>query len=152
MRRSRIPLSVTVILTLTTACHAWIPVEVGPAPGGTVAVVLTTDGTAAVTPIVGPNVGSLRGEVLAVSADTVTIAVEELTTRDGQPLYVHGVTLPLARSSAAVIRVRRLDRRRTVIATTLAVVGTAALIRTVRFGGGGDIPGGGGGTPALVPR
>lgn len=156
MRRSRITVLIAPLLApllaATTACHTWIPVDATPTPGGTVDVVLTAEGTAAVTPIVGPNVGSLRGEVLRANEDTATIAVHELTTRDGQPLYVQGTTLALARSSASVIRVRQIDRRRTVIAGTLAVIGTAALIRTVRFGGGGNLPGGGGGTPTLAPR
>lgn len=152
MRCSRITVLVAPLVAMATACHTWIPVDASPAPGGTVEVVLTADGTAAVTPVVGPNVGSLRGEVLRANADTATIAVHELTTRDDQPLYVQGITLALARSSASVIRVRRIDRRRTVIATTLAVAGTVALIRTVRFGGGGNLPGGGGGTPTLAPR
>lgn len=141
-------------LVVATGCHRWIPAPPpqGPGPGAIVEVTLTADGTAAVTSLVGPNVGSLRGEVLATNGDTIRIAVQELMTRDGQPLYLQGLSLDLPSSAASSVRQRQFDRRRTAIAVAVAAAGTVALIRAVRFGGDGILPGNGGGNPALIPR
>lgn len=133
-------------------CHRWVPRESAPAPGTVVEVILTAEGTAAVTPVIGPRAERLQGSVTGVAGDTLRLGLSEIATRDGQTYFLHGVTLDVPRSYASRLSVRELDRRRTVIAAAIGVAGAGAIISAVRFGGGGGIPGGNGGTPTLRPR
>ena len=138
---------------LLSACHRWVPLETTPAVGTEVEAVLTEEGTASLTGVIGPRVQTLQGSVAGSSGDTLRISLREITTRDGQALFLHGMTLDLHRPFASQLRMQVVDRRRTVVAVALTVVGSAALIQAVRSGGlAGGSGDGGGGTPALRQR
>lgn len=146
-------ITLLVVAALTTGCHRWDPLTAVAPPGSSVDLRLSADGSEAATPLIGPRVATVRGELLSNGADTVRVAVREIETRDGQILFLHGITADLPRVHLADARMRVVDRSRTVIAVALAVAGGVALVSAVRLagGGGGDLPGGGP-TPALVPR
>lgn len=133
-------------------CYNWRPVTGAPPARATVEAVLSDSGTLTLTPRIGPNASTILGTLTGVRGDTFDIAVAEVRTRDGLSYYLRGTTITLVRGELAQLRVRTLDRRRTAIASTIAILGAGAIITGVRFGGGGDNTGGGGPPPAARPR
>ena len=147
------------LLPALTACYTLRPIPVGDAgfteslpAGAEVEAVLSQDGTAGMTALIGPDAASLIGRVTAFAPETVQVAVSEVRTRAGLSYFLHGTTVPVAWRHMAQLRVRELDRRRTAVATALSLGAAGALIYHVRFGGGGVQEGPGPTpTPALTP-
>jgi hypothetical protein len=151
----RLPLLASFLsLPLVTGCHITRPITAIPPTGVTVKAELSALGTERLTAVVGPNAARLDGLVLGATSDSLTLSVREVRLRDGQVLFLQGTTVRLDRAQLTALWGRTFDRRRTVIATGLGLVGAILLIDQVRFGGkGGESGGTGGGTnPAVTPR
>ena len=147
------------LVPAVSACYNLRPIAVGPAGftetlpvGADVEAVLSPEGTTGMTATIGPDAASLVGTVTAFAPETVRVAVSEVRTRTGLSYFLHGTTVPVARTHLAQLRVRELDRPRTAIATALSLGAAGALIYHIRFGGGGVQEGPGPTpTPALTP-
>lgn len=138
------------VAALLTGCYNWRPVTGVPPQGAQLEAILSDSGSVRLTGQIGPNAGSLLGAASAVRGDTIDFAIAEVRTRNGLTYYLTGTTIPLLRSDLSVLRVRELDKRRTVIAATAGVLGAAALAAGVTaISGGSDNTGGGGGNPAV---
>jgi len=137
---------------LAGACFDYRPVT-GAAPmGGQVEAVLSDTGTTNLTPRLGPNAASLLGTVVAVRGDTLDISIAEVRTRDGLTYYLKGSTVPVLRSDLASLSVRTFNKRRTIVAATVGVLGAAAIAGGVQaISGGSDNTGGTPPTPAARP-
>lgn len=148
--RSRLVLPVLAILL--GACFNVVPVTGTPPQGAQLEAVLSDSGTVALTPRIGPNAGTIIGTLAAARGDTLDIAIAEVHTRDGLTYYLKGTTISLVRSDLSALRMRQLDKRRTIVAATVGVFGAAALAAGVQaISGGSDNTGGGGGNPAARP-
>lgn len=150
MRPSLLPLAAAVLAT--AGCYSYLPVTGAPSARSEIEAVLTDSGTLNVAPRIGPNAGSILGRVVGVRGDTIDLAIAEVRTRTGTTYYLRGTTVPLLRGDLSSIRVRTLDKGRTVVAVSATVLGAAALAAGVSaISGGSDNTGGGGGTPAMRP-
>jgi hypothetical protein len=141
-----------VLAIVLGACFNVVPVTGTPPQGADLEAVLSDSGTIALTPRIGPNAASLTGTLTAARGDTLDIAIAEVRTRDGLTYYLKGTTVSLVRSDLSALRMRQLNKPRTIIAATVGVVGAAALAAGVKaITGGSGTDGGGGGTPAARP-
>lgn len=148
--RARLVLPALAILL--GACFNLVPVTGTPPQGAQLEAVLSDSGTVALTPRIGPNAGTIIGTLAAARGDTLDIAIAEVHTRDGLTYYLKGTTISLVRSDLSALRMRQLDKRRTIVAATVGVFGAAALAAGVQaISGGSDNTGGGGGNPAARP-
>jgi len=148
--RARLVLPALAILL--GACFNLVPVTGTPPQGAQLEAVLSDSGTVALTPRIGPNAGTIIGTLAAAHGDTLDIAIAEVHTRDGLTYYLKGTTISLVRSDLSALRMRQLDKRRTIVAATVGVFGAAALAAGVQaISGGSDNTGGGGGNPAARP-
>lgn len=150
MRRSVVPLSVLLATLQLGGCYAYVPVGMPSETrsGQKVRVHLSDAGLAEVTPALGPGVSMLQGAVLDPAADSLTLAVSTVRTRNRGELFWNGQALTLSRSSIDAIEGQRLSRWRTVAA--VAAFGMAAwLVGKGELSGsrpvedGGTRPGGG---------
>lgn len=148
--RARLVLPALAILL--GACFNVVPVTGTPPQGAQLEAVLSDSGTIALTPRIGPNAGTIIGSLTAARGDTLDIAIAEVRTRDGLTYYLKGTSISLLRSDLSALRMRQLDKRRTIVAATVGVFGAAALAAGVQaISGGSDNTGGGGGNPAARP-
>ncbi len=137
---------------LLGACFNVVPVTGTPPRGAQLEALLSDSGTIALTPRIGPNAGTIVGTLTAARGDTLDIAIDEVRTRDGLTYYLKGTSISLLRSDLSALRMRQLDKRRTIVAATVGVFGAAALAAGVQaISGGSDNTGGGGGNPAARP-
>lgn len=137
---------------LLGACFNVVPVTGTPPQGAQLEALLSDSGTVALTPRIGPNAGTIVGTLTAARGDTLDIAIDEVRTRDGLTYYLKGTSISLLRSDLSALRMRQLDKRRTIVAATVGVFGAAALAAGVQaISGGSDNTGGGGGNPAARP-
>lgn len=148
--RARLVLPALAILL--GACFNVVPVTGTPPQGAQLEAVLSDSGTVALTPRIGPNAGTIIGTLTAARGDTLDIAIAEVRTRDGMTYYLKGTSISLLRTDLSALRMRQLDKRRTIVAATVGVFGAAALAAGVQaISGGSDNTGGGGGNPAARP-
>lgn len=134
-------LSLIVILPLTVACYRYGGIEV-PAPdsGTQVSAELTGAGSAELANQLGPNVTTVRGQVLESMGDTLLLALSAVTGRNQQETFWKGeqVRIPLA-------AVARVQQRRFSLGRSLLLGGAALgamVVAGKAFEGNGSAVGG----------
>lgn len=148
----RAPLVLIALTATLGGCFSWHPVTTTPPARASLEAVLTSEGSATLIAQIGPNAASILGTLTAVRGDTIELAIAEVRTTGGLTYYLKGSSVTLVPAQLAQLRMRVLDRRRTIVAATIGVVGAAALAGGVRALSGGSENGGGGGvTPAARP-
>lgn len=129
-------------LTLFTGCYSYTRVAAPPSVGADVEVELTDAGSAELARLVGPNVVSLRGRVLELGPDTVSLSVESILKRTGVDEYWSRESLGVPRTSIASIATRKFSAGKTGM-LALTAIGGAFLVRAAieaAVGGDGDKP------------
>jgi hypothetical protein len=113
-----------------SACYSYRPAAPSALKASDdVRLVLSSEGSVALQPMLGPDVGRIAGAVQETIGDSsVVLLVDDVTTKAGATVaWRRGrVTVPI-RAIAAIER-RTLDRRRT---RTFAVVATTAFVAVV---------------------
>lgn len=122
-------------------CYSYVR-SPAPAPplGREVQVELTDPGVVEIAHLVGPNVTMLRGRVTGGTEDSLVLAMQSVTKRNGTEEYWVGEPITVSRSRIATIGVRKVSAWRTglfvgVLATGVIAVGTA-IVRNLGAGGG----------------
>jgi hypothetical protein len=134
------------VLLAVAGCYAFVPVSPSASHvGSTVQIALTDDGTLALTPSVGPSVGSIEGRLVSDSADTYVVSVSKTTRRDGAETDWRGEKVAIAHPLAAQVATRQISRTRTVAFSALTTGLLAALTEAFAGGSGGSVSGGGSG-------
>lgn len=146
-RTTRVGLGLT--LLVSPACYAYLPREAGDhLVGDTVQFTLTDSGTVAMTPLVGPGVGSLEGRLSSDSSGTYFVSVTKTTRRDGSESDWRSERVPVAHSLVATVGIRRFSRGRTILFSALTTGALIAIAEAFAGGGGATVPGG---TPTGPP-
>lgn len=132
------------LLCLTTACYTYAPVtSPGPAPGARVNAGLTQDGAGAMMPLLGPDVAEVSGNVVAVSPDTVRLALLSVNSQRGIPTSWRGEEVPLPRARLSFMTQRRMSPGGTAL---LGIGVTGGLYLLYRLLGGPGVFGASGGS------
>ena len=136
-----------VFLAATSACYSYqaVPLTASPKLGDRVVVDLTPQGTAELARYLGPRVTRAEGGLASIAPDSaLVIAVDFVLLADGvkQPWSGEG-TVAFPRAYLAMIRERRFEKRRSIVAsvaaTTALIGGAIAALRQAGAGGGGTI-------------
>lgn len=138
----------------TAGCYALVPMEPAPAPSTApveAQVELTDEGRLRMAGVVGPRVEYVRGRLITAGPDTITVAVQQVVTINGDYFAWTGEPVAIARPFVSRASVRKLDKVKTslVFGLGLAAIGTAASSQLFGFFGGdtpttSSNPGGGG--------
>ena len=142
-------------MVLPLACYEYVPSTSTPIPLGRVArIQLTLDGTREVEGTLGKDVRAVSGIVRSATADSIVLGVTESWTMNGQLLVSSGATVGFPKRWLADVRLQRLSRKKTVVASAgwfAAAVGV--FLATRGLGDNGEIPSPGPGPqPARVGR
>jgi len=135
-------------VSLLGACYVYRPVTtIEPHPGVRVSLDLNDPGRAALVTSVGPDVARVEGALLSSSGGEYVIQVSEVVGVQGMRTKWNGETVSVREEYVRQVRQKRLSGRRTALLVSGmlgGVVGLAAGVNLVGFGGGGDGKGGGG--------
>jgi hypothetical protein len=135
-------------LLLCSACYTYAPVIApGPAPGALVNAGLTPEGTAALGPVLGPEVAEVEGRVVAATADTLRLALRSASSTRGILMSWRGEEVPLPRARLAFLSQRRLSTGGTIVLGTGVAAGLVLLYRLLGGPGVFGASGGSGGGP-----
>lgn len=117
------------LLGFLSGCYNYLTLTTpAPQPGARVAVELTDSGTAALARYLGPDVGSVEGQLVTVSDQAVQLSVVAVRGRNGIEHYWKGETVTLPRGDIARLRERRLAIGRSVFLGLASVGGSIALL------------------------
>ncbi len=117
------------LLVQVTACYTYRPIETGPPPVGTeVRAQLTENGAEQVRRQTSWRSGALTGEVLEVSADSVTFFLMHLNQIQGGRTVTFQDTVPIALADVTSYEERRFSALRTGAIAAAVVAGFALLI------------------------
>lgn len=143
------PTLVLAALVLAGGCYRYVPAEPAQVPRGSqVRALLTDEGVAEMTRILGPDVLSLDGPLASWDGGGVALLRQTRIARQGFPATTFTDTLRLSPSHVAGLEVRELDGKRTAFFTAGVVMGAAStVLAALIFGGTPEDPGEGGEIP-----
>lgn len=130
--------------SLLGGCYSARPVRdvAAVAPGQRVEVLLTPDGTAALTGVLGPQVERVTGDLVSATRDTLRLALVRTTRQDDRESAWQRQELALARTYVAETQARQLSRTRSWLAAAAIVIGAVALAGFLTAGDQTGSPGG----------
>lgn len=134
-----------VVLAALQGCYNYAPLETGvPAVGETVELQISDRGRLELNERLGRGVSKIEGRLTSVTDDLYLINVAAVSYLGGERNRWSGESMRLNRDYVDNAAVRKLSKRRTWIAASLAVVGVGVFIATrgllVDFLGGSDDP------------
>jgi hypothetical protein len=132
---------------LLTSCHRYEPVTAATvARGSSVAVSLTDYGTANLGRLLGLGVGTVEGNLMAVSDSAYTLSVQVVRQRNGIETFWRGEQVAIPRTDVAEIRQRRFSRSKSALATVAVLAAALGAVEAfIGTGSGSGPPGGSGG-------
>lgn len=135
------------VLLALASCYRYTPVEASmPERGMELRLVLSDEGSVRMAPMIGPRITAIDGRMLEAHDTALVVAVQSVVAQSGRSMSWNQERLTVPRSAVASMRTRTLDRKRSLIAAALGVVGAIALGEVFGLGTGFDgLLGGGGG-------
>jgi|GEM_PF-1653738 len=136
---------------LLAGCFSYVPYEhLTPRQGDHVTADLTPDGSQDLARLVGPRVGSLRGQVVNADTDRMLLSVSSTTNFDDETTYWKGEEVPVPMGGVDHLLAKKFSVGRTILVTaafvTVGVLG-AKILTSVDKGGNTQNGGGGGPSP-----
>ena len=135
------------------ACYTYVPAAGPTPPDATVSLELTDQQRADLRGAIGEFPLRAEGRLASVTDSTYTLNVRLVESVRGETTNWSGEPVTFRRSGVSLVRVRRLDRGRTALASVGAVAGVVLFVASrslIGLGGAardrGDLGGGGGGT------
>ena len=123
---------VLVGVAASTACYQYhdaSPTAVR--PDETVHVVLSGEASTTLAGTIGPNATSIDGRVMAVDSIRMRLAVTQIARAVGPEQFMQSEPIDVPTSAALAIRVRSVDRVRTVLAAFGGIVAGVLAARTL---------------------
>jgi len=148
IRRVRVTLLVLIAI-LNAGCYYYRPVATPtPAPATFVSIALTDSGTDQLWRYLGPEVGALRGRLLATDGGSYAMSVYAVDLRNGTTLGWKGERVVVSRGLVSGLSERCFSLGRTTLAGGLSAAGFVLTLQAFKvLSGGGSNPGGGAGRP-----
>lgn len=139
-------LSFVVAALLNAGCYYYRPVETSlPAAATFISITLTDSGTDQLWRYLGPEVGALRGRLLAADGGSYAMSVYAVDLRNGTTLGWKGERVVVSRGLVSGLFERHFSFGRTTLASGLSAAGFVLTLQAFKvFGGGGSTTGGGG--------
>jgi hypothetical protein len=134
------------VVATQLACYAWVPAAAGEsalAPGARVALEVNDVGRVALAGTLAPSITRVEGTVVDASGDPLVLALAGYAQIRGGYTQLTGDTVRMRREHVAVVKERRLSRRRTLFAVGTGVAVVVAFLAARGIGGRG-VPGEGG--------
>lgn len=145
MRLGPLPGMLALVLSLA-ACNYDRPLSVPvPAPGTRLGLALTDSGTDRLWRYLGPDIGTVRGRLLAWDDTSIVLAVDAVDMRHGQTLSWKGERVLISRMLVAHVTERQMSIGRTVLAGGFSAVGFIIAMEAFKGSGIGAGSGSGGG-------
>ncbi|MBL0937343.1 MAG: hypothetical protein IBJ03_00500 [Gemmatimonadaceae bacterium] len=113
LRFSRLLILLTAVST--SACYSYVPVATAPAPGTEVALLVSDRGRVELGERVGPEMDQLRGTLVSSSESAVTLRMREAVSLRRVSTTWTGESLTVSPSLLAGVRVKQLDRGRSLL-------------------------------------
>jgi len=136
---------------LLTGCFTYVPYEhATPRTGDRVTADLTPDGSQDLARLVGPRVGSVRGQILNADTDRMLLSVSSTTNFDDETTDWKGETVAVPMGGVDHLLTKKFSVGRTLLVTAAAVgVGLLAgkVVSGVDKGSSSQNNGGGGQNP-----
>jgi hypothetical protein len=131
---------------LNAGCYYYRPTETPtPAPTTFVSMALTDSGTDQLWRYLGPEVGALRGRLLATEGGSYAMSVYAVDLRNGTTLGWKGERVVVSRGLVSGMSERHFSLGRTALTSGLSAAGFVLTLQAFKvFGGGGSSAGGGG--------
>jgi hypothetical protein len=100
---------IPLVAILLCGCYVNVPLATTPDPGQRVHVSLTDQGSVDLAQYLGRNIGSVDGRLVGGNDSTLTLSVEQVTSRSGEEAYWKGETVSLPRHTVATVEGRKLS-------------------------------------------
>ncbi|NUO38420.1 MAG: hypothetical protein HOQ31_07445 [Gemmatimonadaceae bacterium] len=124
-------------LAMANGCYSYLPASAGPISSeSTTRLYLTSNGSAGLAPVLGPDVLTVDGHVIAATDSTLQLSVTALGRQNRDADRWAGEPVVIPRTYVHRLAVRQLDRSRTAVAALMAVGGILVLRSLV--GGSAD--------------
>jgi hypothetical protein len=134
--------AIIAFLLIAAGCYAFVPVASSPSTvGAAVQIALTSEGSVALTPEVGPSVATIEGQLLADSSSAYVLAVTRTVRRDGAATDWRGEKVEVPHGLISLVATRQLSRTRTIAFSALATGLLAAISEAFAGGSGGSVSG-----------
>ena len=105
-----------VLLVITTGCYTYRPVSAaGPEAGSRITAEVSREGATALSPLLGPDVSEVNGNVVEAGTDTLRVSVLSVTSQRGIPASWRGELVPLPRENLKYVGERHLATGGTVL-------------------------------------
>lgn len=146
-------LGIAALSTLLAGCYALYPVRNTPEPGRQIAFDVNDAGRVALGTKVGAEIAQIEGRLVERTPEEYLVSVSTVRFLRGGVQPWTGEQVRLKPEYLGSAYERRFSTGRTVVATTIAVGGFAALVASGAFGGFfGNDGNGGGPTPEALVR
>lgn len=143
MRRLCASLMLWLTIVPVTGCYSTVPLEAfPPQPGADVDVALTTEGTQAMSSVLGPRVTRIQGRFIDVQSDSVYVAVTAVSLTNGDSNFWQHERVGVPRPYVATVGLRKLSPTKSGVIAAGLVAGLAAITGLVASQTGGRKTGG----------
>ncbi|MFN2572702.1 MAG: hypothetical protein ABR537_14000 [Gemmatimonadales bacterium] len=132
---------------VAAGCYYYRPVSTTPPPATFVSVALTDSGTQRLWRYLGPDVGNVRGRLVAADDTALTLSVDAVEMRNGTSLGWKGERAVVNRQLVQELSDRHFSIGRTTLAGGLSAAAFFLTVQAFKVLGGGGSGGGGGGKP-----
>lgn len=138
----------TLVVVGSVGCYAYVPPpNGGPATGNPIQLALTDSGAVVLTPLIGPSIATLEGQLVADSAATYVLSVSKTSRRDGSEMDWRGERVAVPHVLVSSVGTRRFSRGRTLLLSALTTGVLLGISQAFVGGGGATVPGGTPGGP-----
>jgi hypothetical protein len=135
----------TYIVLLCAGCYSYTAMSTpSPDAGAEVRVDLTDAGSVRLASTIGQRVESIDGRCIAVSDTSLLLAVTATISRGGDIAHWNNERVDIPKSATSRIQGKRLDAKRSYLASALTVAGVFVVGRVFGIGSGGGLLGGSG--------
>lgn len=143
MRRLSGALMLMLTVVQAAGCYSTVPLDTfPPQPGSDVDLQLTTEGTAAMAPILGPKVSGIQGRFVNLQSDSVYLAVSAVSLTNGDSNFWQHERVGIPRPFVSRVALRKFSAGKSGVVAAGIVAGLvsiSALVVSAKTGtkGGG---------------
>ena len=143
MRRLCASLMLLLSILPEIACYSTVPLEsFPPKPGADVDVALTSEGTEAMSGVLGPRVTRIQGRFINLESDSVFVAVSAVSLTNGDSNFWQHEKVGVPRPYVATVALRKFSPTKSGVIAAGLVAGLAAITGIVASQNGGRRTGG----------
>lgn len=131
-------------LLASAGCYAYLPAspsDRSALSGGPIQLTLSDSGAVVLTPLIGPAITTLEGQLVVDSGATYVLSMSKSARRDGTETDWRGERLAVPHALVSSLATRRFSTTRTLAFTALATTVLVGVTEAFVGGGGASTPG-----------